>query len=145
MGKLYTIGFTKKNAKQFFTLLQQNKIEILADVRLNNSGQLAGFTKKDDLNFFLELFHINYEHWKDFAPLKEMRNEYHSSNDWNYYENAYKKLLADRRAIEKVDKVKLLNKNIVLLCSEPTPHKCHRRVAAEQIKKVYPEIEVVHL
>jgi uncharacterized protein (DUF488 family) len=145
MSKLFTIGFTKKNARQFFTLLKQNNVEILADVRLNNSGQLAGFSKKDDLPFFLELFHISYEHWKDFAPLKQMRDEYRSSNNWNEYEEVYKKLIEERKAIEKLDKEKLLNKSIVLLCSEPTPHKCHRRIVAEQIQKYLPELEIVHL
>jgi uncharacterized protein (DUF488 family) len=145
MSKLYTIGFTQKSAECFFTLLQKNKIEILADVRLNNFGQLAGFSKKEDLMFFLSLFNIHYEHWKDFAPSKEMRNAYHSSKDWTYYKNTYKKLIADRNAIEKLDKEKLLNKNIVLLCSESIPDRCHRTIAAEQIKKIYPKMEVIHL
>lgn len=48
--KLFTIGFTQKNAKQFFELLKANQIELLIDVRLNNKSQLAGFTKGNDLS-----------------------------------------------------------------------------------------------
>lgn len=33
---LFTIGFTQKSAKEFFTLLSKNNIECLIDVRLNN-------------------------------------------------------------------------------------------------------------
>lgn len=40
--KIYTIGFTKKSAKEFFELLSNNYIKKLIDVRLNNSSQLAG-------------------------------------------------------------------------------------------------------
>lgn len=66
--KLFTIGFTKKNAKMFFDLLRKNNIEQIIDIRVNNTSQLAGFTKKDDLEFFLkELCGINYHHFKCLA------------------------------------------------------------------------------
>lgn len=44
--KIYTIGFTKKGAERFFTLLKKNAVKTLIDVRLNNVSQLAGFAKK---------------------------------------------------------------------------------------------------
>lgn len=44
--KLYTIGFTKKNAETFFGKLMKAGVEKLIDIRLNNVSQLAGFTKK---------------------------------------------------------------------------------------------------
>ena len=47
--KLYTIGFTKKTAEEFFTLLIENKIRTIIDIRRKNTSQLAGFTKKNDL------------------------------------------------------------------------------------------------
>ncbi len=51
--KLFTIGFAKKSAEQFFTRLVQPGLLRLVDVRLNNVSQLAGFTKKNDLEYFL--------------------------------------------------------------------------------------------
>jgi uncharacterized protein (DUF488 family) len=50
--KLYTIGFTKKSAKKFFSLLEENGVQRLIDIRLNPKGQLAGFTKKEDYHIF---------------------------------------------------------------------------------------------
>lgn len=50
--QIYTMGFTKKSAEEFFGLIQNNGIEVLIDVRLNNQSQLAGFTKGRDLAFF---------------------------------------------------------------------------------------------
>ena len=35
MECIYTIGFTKKNAKRFFELLRKNEIELVLDVRLS--------------------------------------------------------------------------------------------------------------
>jgi uncharacterized protein (DUF488 family) len=52
--EIYTIGFTRKSAKEFFDVLRKAGIKSLVDIRLNNASQLSGFTKKDDLAFFLE-------------------------------------------------------------------------------------------
>jgi Protein of unknown function, DUF488 len=66
MIHLYTIGFTKKSAEAFFTKLSTSGVGRIIDVRLNNVSQLAGFTKKDDLPYFLrvicgiEYFHIRF-------------------------------------------------------------------------------------
>ena len=51
MDNIYTIGFTKKSAEKFFGLLQKNGINILLDVRLNNTSQLAGFSKYPDIKY----------------------------------------------------------------------------------------------
>ena len=50
--EIYSIGFTKKTAQQFFGLLRGAGIKRLLDVRLNNVSQLAGFAKREDLAFF---------------------------------------------------------------------------------------------
>jgi uncharacterized protein (DUF488 family) len=39
--EIYTIGFTKKTATQFFGALREASIEQLLDVRLNNVSRLA--------------------------------------------------------------------------------------------------------
>ncbi len=50
--KLFTVGFTQKSAREFFTALKDAGVKRVVDVRLNNNSQLAGFSKKDDLPFF---------------------------------------------------------------------------------------------
>ena len=62
--KLYTIGFTRKSAEEFFNILRHNNVKKVIDVRLNNTSQLAGFTKGKDLEFFLqELGGIKYREY----------------------------------------------------------------------------------
>ena len=59
--KIYTIGFTKKSAEEFFELIRTNDIQSLIDVRLNNKSQLAGFAKGSDLEYFLrEICGVKY-------------------------------------------------------------------------------------
>ena len=73
--KIYTIGFTKKNAEQFFNPIKKNGIELLIDVRLNNKSQLAGFTKSGDIEYFLDnICGCRYMHCDEFAPSKELYN-----------------------------------------------------------------------
>ncbi len=129
--KLFTIGFTKKNAQQFFSLLQQGGVRKVLDTRLNNVSQLAGFTKRDDLSFFLDkVAGIDYEHVEQLAPTDLMLKRYKKGEiSWDAYAADYRALIQQRQ-VEKQFRAEQLN-GVCLLCSEATPHHCHRRLAAE--------------
>lgn len=132
---IYTIGFTQKNAENFFGLLKKSNIKTLIDVRLNNVSQLAGFAKKDDLKFFLtELCGADYIHAPEFAPTKDILNGYKKGDmSWEVYEDKFLNLMA-RRSIEKSIKPALLEDGC-LLCSEHEPHFCHRRLVVEYLNE----------
>ena len=75
--KIFTIGVNNKNAEEFFTLLNNNEVTKVIDIRLNNTTQLCGFTKMNDLNFFLKrILNIDYEYISDFAPTKDIMVKY---------------------------------------------------------------------
>lgn len=60
---IFTIGFAGKSACEFFTKLKDAGVKRVIDIRLNNVSQLAGFTKKLDIEYFLkELCKIEYLH-----------------------------------------------------------------------------------
>ncbi len=143
--KIFTIGFTKKNAREFFTKLRDAGVRRLLDVRLNNTSQLSGFAKKDDLKFFLqELAGIDYVHLSDLAPTQEILDAYKKrKGSWDEYERAFLDLMSDRRIEDKLDRA-LLDQGC-LLCSEQKPHQCHRRLVAEYLREKWGEIEVEHL
>ena len=144
--EIYTIGFTKKNAEQFFGALRKAGIKRLIDIRLNNSSQLAGFTKQDDLAFFLrEICGAEYTHQIAFAPTKEILDGYKKKKiTWDEYERRFNSLLAERKAEEKIDK-ELFRVPAVLLCSEPKPEKCHRRLVAQYLRDKWGDVDVIHL
>lgn len=143
--KVFTIGFTKKNAEQFFTRLRQPGLHRLVDARLNNVSQLAGFTKKDDLRFFLrEINRMDYIHRPDLAPSKEILDAYKKNGgDWPTYESQFMDLLAQRQIERQVPQT--LIDGSCLLCSEPTPEFCHRRLVAEYLQSHWGGLEIVHL
>lgn len=143
--KVFTIGFTKKSAEQFFTRLKQSGLQRVVDTRLNNVSQLAGFTKKEDLRFFLrEVGHIDYVHLPALAPTQEMLEGYKKNGgDWAAYEREFLALMAERRIETTVDKSLLAG--ACLLCSEPTPHYCHRRLVAEYLRGKWGDVDIQHL
>ena len=143
--KIFTIGFTQKSAREFFTALKEAGIQRVIDVRLNNHSQLAGFSKKEDLAYFLkEIAGIDYVHLPDLAPTQDMLDAYKKNNgDWNIYERRFVELMA-RREIEKELKPELLHQGC-LLCSEHLPHHCHRRLVAEYLNAKWGGIETKHL
>lgn len=142
---LFTIGFTKKKAETFFSILQKAGVKKLIDIRLNNVSQLAGFAKRDDLIYFLkELCACDYIHMPIFAPTKEILDAYKKKQiDWNEYVRQFSKLIKDRAIENKISAEEL--SNACLLCSEPTPEKCHRRLVAEYFRDKYNDIEIRHL
>lgn len=142
---VFTIGFTKKNARTFFELLQRAGVRRLIDIRLNNESQLAGFTKKDDLEYFLKtIANIEYSHRPELAPSKEILDGYKKKKlTWADYEQRFQALLKERQ-VENLITVAELD-NACLLCSEPKPGECHRRLVAEYLRSKLGDIEIRHL
>lgn len=142
---LYTIGSGKKTARDFFTLLQRNGVKRIVDIRLNNTSQLAGYTKKADLEYFLRaIADIDYIHMPEFAPTENLLDGYKAKKvSWLDYENEYARILESRQTLNKLNSN--LFDNACLLCSEPTAKQCHRRLLAEYLAERVPGLKVVHL
>lgn len=143
--KVFTIGFTKKSAQQFFEMLRRSGAKRVVDVRLNNVSQLAGFAKRDDLKFFLkEVCGMDYVHTPDLAPTQEMLDEYKKlKGDWQIYEKRFLDLIEKRKIEERVPKEVLADG--CLLCSEDKPHYCHRRLVADYLRQRWGDVEISHL
>jgi uncharacterized protein (DUF488 family) len=143
--QLYTIGFSKKSARTFFGLLRESGATGLVDVRLNNVSQLAGFAKRDDLEYFLkELCGMGYIHVTDLAPTQPMLDELRKrKGDWATYEETFLALMRERRIEQTLDPILL--DNTVLLCSEEKPHHCHRRLVAEYLAEHWTDVAISHL
>lgn len=144
---VYTMGFTKKSAEEFFTLILNNNIKLLIDIRLNNNSQLAGFTKGRDLPYFLKkICDCEYAHEEYFAPDKDLLDGYKKGEiSWDEYEIVYQKLYKDRKMGEWFNEKYLNYDKVLLLCTEPTPEKCHRRLLAEYIESDYRDVKIIHL
>lgn len=144
MINLFNIGFTQKNAEEFFNILKNNHINCLVDIRLNPNGQLSRFAFGKDLPFFLDhlVAGCKYYHRLDLAPKKELlakvRDKSHPmSKNYRLFEEEFSiQLIQDSNIYNFVDAFSEY-KNIVLLCSEPTVDKCHRRLVSNFLLKEF--------
>jgi uncharacterized protein (DUF488 family) len=143
--RIFTIGFTRKTAEVFFTRLRDSGAKRLVDVRLNNVSQLAGFAKKNDLQFFLrQICDMDYLHVPSLAPTQEMLDGYRKrKGEWSVYEREFLELIK-QRAIERSMPKEIISDSC-LLCSEEKPQYCHRRLVAEYFRETWGDIEIVHI
>ncbi|NJL18901.1 MAG: DUF488 domain-containing protein [Bdellovibrionaceae bacterium] len=142
---LFTIGFTKRTLGSFSSFWRRSGAKRIVDVRLNNVSQLAGFAKKQDLEFFLkEICGMDYVHLPELAPTQEILDAYKKAKgDWSEYEKRFLNLMSKRRIEETVPR-EIISQGC-LLCSEEKPHHCHRRLVAEYLQQNWNEVEVTHL
>lgn len=143
--KLFTIGFTQKSAERFFTLLQNAGVKRVLDIRLNNRSQLAGFSKSDDLAYFLATIGaIGYRHVVELAPTQPLLDKARKGKSgWDSFEKSFLRLMEQRAAAKVVDRKELAD--ACLLCSEHEPDHCHRRLVAEYLQRELGDLEIVHL
>ena len=144
--EVYSIGFTQKTAEQFFTILKRAGIRRLLDVRLNNTSQLAGFTKRDDLQFFLkEICGAVYCYEPALAPTQEILDQYKKNKGpWPDYESKFRALMTERKIEDRMERA-AFSVPTVLLCSEPTAEHCHRRLVLEYLRDKWGDLTITHL
>lgn len=147
MVEIFTIGFTRSSAEDFFGRLRSNDIQRVLDVRLHNRSQLAGFAKGGDLAYFLrELVGADYEQAPLLAPSQELFEAYRKNRalPWPDFEDRFMALMRERR-IEKELSASDFKRRTALLCSEDTPEHCHRRLVAEYLAARWPDVQITHL
>jgi uncharacterized protein (DUF488 family) len=145
MTTIYTIGFTRKTLQEFIERLRAAGVRKVIDIRLRNTSQLAGWSKYPDVAYLLTVgFGLNYEHHPEFAPTAELLDNYRKTRDWPAYEDRFNLLLADRLP-ERQAQALLTEEAMCLLCTEPQADRCHRRLVAEYLRSLQPELKIRHL
>jgi uncharacterized protein (DUF488 family) len=143
---IFTIGYGHKKAETFFETLKAHGIKVLIDIRLNNTSQLAGYTKKGDLSYFLgTICGAQYRHLLFLAPSKEIFEAYKKKGgSWEVFQKDYLALLEERRVEEMLDP-RDFETPTVFLCAEPEPDHCHRRFLAEYLQRRWVNVKIRHL
>jgi len=146
MINLFNIGFTQKTAEEFFGILKRNKIDCLVDIRLNPNGQLSRFAFEKDLPFFLDKLAdgCKYVHRVDLAPQNELLKEVRTkgsamSKDYKLFEKEFNQYLERKSNIGNFVGQFKKHTNVVLLCSEHTTEKCHRRLVSNMLLNKFGE------
>jgi uncharacterized protein (DUF488 family) len=146
MDTLFTIGHTRKSLQAFIELLQAAGVDAVIDIRRNNTSQLAGFAKRDDLAYLLRAaFGIAYEHRPELAPTEELLARYRLDRDWAAYVVTFEQLIQEHEMVRVAQAALAPYHRPCLLCAEHSPEQCHRRLLAERLRAAIPSLEVTHL
>ncbi len=143
---IYTIGYQGKSLETFITQLRQASVDAVIDIRLRNTSHLAGYTKRDTLEFLLRKgFGIGYEHRPELAPTPEILDAYQADGDWDAYIVGFLPLLDARQAEALGRELLSRYRAPCLLCAEPTATQCHRRLVAEYWAEHLSGLSITHL
>ena len=134
---IHTISAYETTASKFFGCLEERKIDLALDVRLKNTNQLAGFTKRDDLAYFVKrLTGAEYKHDLLFAPAPTLFERYiHGNIDWDAYASAYRDDLRERNAIEQFFDRYGDKRSVALVGTATRARRSHAEVLKEMLEE----------
>lgn len=146
MNRIATIGFGKKSAERFVGLLKGAGVTVVVDTRRRPDSALSGYARKRDLPYILGASGIGYEHRLELAPPDDLLQRYRSDHDWDSYVVEFEeRVLESDAARQAMLDLTRRSDTVALLCSEPTPEKCHRRLVAERMRDHDPTMQIDHL
>lgn len=143
--RLYTIGFGRKSAREFFTGLSEASVRCVLDVRHDRDGHAPSHARRDNLMYFLQAIGgIDYQERPDLAPSPRMFYDYRKlGGDWRTFEIQFLKQLARQRVETSLSPQYMAD--ACLLCFEDRPERCHRRLVAEYLRQAWGGVDIVHL
>ncbi len=143
--KLFTIGYEKRDTDEFFEVLSDNRIAVLADIRAVPYSRRKEFSKKQ-LPAKLAVAGIEYIHLIDLGGPKELRDKVRADDDYDYFFDKYREYLEEQAEALKTLLDLAKRETVCLLCYERDVNRCHRRaVAAELSKMADGATEILHL
>jgi len=147
MRKLFTIGFSKKNAQEFFETLKKEGVELVVDVRVNNKSQISGYAKYPDLPYFLKIYGISYIYLPELSPDPSLLSSFRRGKvTWDFYKKKFLEQLSSNKESVYSKFLDLFRSysNICLLCSENDYRRCHRNLIAEFLVEEL-DVNIVHI
>ena len=133
---LFTIGYEGLDQKKFITHLVHHGVDLVADIRKLPLSRKKGFSKTA-LKETLSSKNIGYINFQKLGAPKDIRDELCKSGNYNRFVRKYQRNISDQTDLLKaIHGLVNTGKKVTLLCFERDPQKCHRKVVAEEIKKL---------
>ena len=133
---LFTIGYEGLDQRQFMAHLTHHQVDVVADVRKLPVSRKRGFSKTA-LGEMLKAHSISYINFQDLGAPKHLREELYRSGDYQSFFLQYRDSIADNQDdLKAIHALICSGRNVTLLCFERDPQQCHRKVVAEEIKKI---------
>lgn len=139
---IYTIGYTAYPIRDFLSVLKNNRINCLIDVRSVPKSSYYVDYDSDNLKRVLKGANILYRNYKDEFGARQEDKSYYPNGylDFGIFTNSQKFL----SGVDKIDKAISMGYTVCLMCAEKDPINCHRAI---MISRKLDELgfEVTHL
>ncbi|MCW5600437.1 DUF488 domain-containing protein [Nitrosomonas sp.] len=138
-----TIGYEGLDIDEFLSIIAENDIDTVVDVRELPLSRKPGFSKKA-LASVLNLSGREYIHMVDLGCPKHVRNRYREDGNWDQYIVGFMKYLKTQEAAIAELSNLVGSSNCVLLCYEADYNFCHRSIVANAVRQ-YCGVDIKHI
>lgn len=133
---LFTIGYEKLDPDRFIAHLNYYGIDVVADIRKLPVSRKKGFSKTA-LQETLKNNCIDYLSFQELGASKELRNELYKTGNYHRFFQKFEANISNKSDyLNRIISLLSRGSTIALLCFERDPQKCHRKVVAEEIRKL---------
>lgn len=140
---LFTIGYEGLDIDAFMSLLADNGIETVVDIRELPLSRKPGFSKKA-LATVTSLAGFEYVHMADLGCPKPVRDRYREDGNWKRYTDGFLKYLKTQKAAITELSNLVNSSKCALLCYEADFNFCHRSMVANAVRD-YCGADVEHI
>ena len=144
--RIWTIGHSTRGIDEFISLLEENKIKLLVDVRAGPGSRRHPQFNKDALAESLSAHGIRYEHFLELGGRRRPRSDSKNTAWRNASFRGYADYMETEEFHKGVERLLGLAREagrVAIMCAEAVWWRCHRSLISDYLK--VRGIEVMHI
>jgi uncharacterized protein (DUF488 family) len=144
--RIWTIGHSTRAIDEFISLLKENEIKLLADVRAWPGSKRYPQFNKEALTQSLTAHGIRYEHFPELGGKRKSKSDSRNTAWRNASFRGYADYMETeqfQKGIERLLDVAAEVGPIAMMCAEAVWWRCHRSLIADYLKAR--GVEVLHI
>jgi len=144
--RIWTIGHSTRTIDEFISLLKQNEVKLLVDVRAWPSSKRYPQFNKDALAESLNAHGIRYEHFRELGGKRKAKPDSRNTAWRNASFRGYADYMETeqfQKGIERLLEVASETGPPAIMCAEAVWWRCHRSLIADYLK--VRGVEVMHI
>jgi uncharacterized protein (DUF488 family) len=144
--RIWTVGHSTRTIDEFISLLNENQIKLLADVRAWPGSTRFPQFNKDAVAESLSAHRIGYEHFPELGGKRKSKPDSRNTAWRNASFRGYADYMETeqfQKGIERLLEVASENGATAIMCAEAVWWRCHRSLIADYLKTR--GVEVLHI
>jgi len=145
MHRIWTIGHSTREIDVFISLLDENEIGLVADVRMYPGSKRYPQFGREALARSLKDHGIRYEHFPELGGRRKARDDSQNTSWRNEAFRGYADYMETPEFAAGIKRLLALAEetNVAIMCAEAVWWRCHRALISDFLKAR--DIEVIHI